>query len=127
MHRTLLRATGICRGVAIVFLLIDALGKVARVDKVIEGTRKLGYDDGVLVPLGIVLAACTVIYAIPRTQVLGAVLLTGYLGGAVATHVRAADGWFGAMFPFLVATFVWGDVWVRNERLRSVIPIDSTG
>ncbi|HEU0078735.1 MAG TPA: DoxX family protein, partial [Longimicrobiaceae bacterium] len=72
----------------VLFLLVDGAAKLLKPAPVVEGTAQLGWPVSVIVPLGIVLLACTVLYAVPRTAVLGAVLLTGYLGGAVATHVR---------------------------------------
>ena len=75
-------------GLCILFLVFDAIGKIVRVEPVVQGTVELGYPDTVLVPLGLVLLASTILYAIPATAVLGAILVTGYLGGAVATHVR---------------------------------------
>ncbi|MGH8651113.1 MAG: DoxX family protein, partial [Gammaproteobacteria bacterium] len=73
--------------------------------------------------LGIVLLAYTVLYLIPRTSVLGAILLTGYLGGAVATHVRVEDGPFSAFFPVIVGALLWGGLFLRDDRLRTLIPV----
>src|SRR5262245_1690740 len=81
-------------GLVIAFLLMDTVRKLLKVQAAIDGTVELGYRESVLVPLGIVLLLCTLLYAIPRTAILGGVLLTGYLGGAVATHVRVADPLF---------------------------------
>ncbi|MGH7964070.1 MAG: DoxX family protein, partial [Candidatus Binatia bacterium] len=77
----------------------------------------------VILGLGIVLLACTVLYLIPRTSVLGAILLTGYLGGAVATHVRVEDGLFPVFFPVIVGALLWGGLVLRDDRLRSLIPL----
>ena len=84
-----------------------------------------GYHESVIVPLGIVLIVCTVIYVIPRTSVLGVILLTGCLGGAVATHVRLGQGIFPIVFPILFGVLLWGGLWLRDERLRAFIPLRS--
>src|SRR6185503_718607 len=76
------------------FLLFDGVMKLIKPAFVVEATVRLGYSERVIFGLGVVLVACTLIYLIPRTAILGAILLTGYLGGAVATHVRAEQGWF---------------------------------
>jgi DoxX-like family len=103
----------------VLFLVVDGAGKVLSLAPYVEGTAKVGYPAGALVPLGIVLLTSTILYAIPRTAVLGAILLTGYLGGAVATHVRLGQ-------PFIVPTvfgiIVWGCLYVRDGRLRTLLP-----
>lgn len=108
----------------ILFLVFDGLAKVMRVPQVIEASAKLGYSQSVMVPLGVTLLACVAFYAIPRTSVLGAILLTGYLGGAVATHVRMGDPLFShILFPTYVAVLVWGGLFLRDERLRALVPL----
>jgi len=85
---------------------------------------KLGYPEGTIVPLGIVLLICTVLYAIPQTSVLGAMLLTGYLGGAVATHVRVGDPLFThVLFPVYMGILVWLGIYLRDVRLRGLAPV----
>jgi hypothetical protein len=108
-----------------VFLLLDGIGKLIKPAPVIEATVRLGYPESVIVPLGIVLTLCTVLYLIPRTAVLGAILLTGYLGGAVATHVRAGEGAFPILFPILMGGLLWGGLYLRDERLPILIPLRS--
>lgn len=107
------------------FLLLDGVAKLFKPLPVVEGTVKLGYSEGVIIPIGIVLIICTVLYLIPKTSVLGAILLTGYLGGAVATHVRAADGAFGIIFAVAFGALVWLGIYVRDERLRDLVPFRS--
>jgi hypothetical protein len=108
----------------VLFLGLDAIAKLAKPAPVVQGTVILGYQESVLLGLGIVLLACTVLYAIPRTAVLGAILLTGYLGGAVATHVRVADPLFThTLFPVYVGVLVWGGVFLREPRLRELVPL----
>jgi hypothetical protein len=113
----------ILSGLAVAFLLVDSIGKLLEVQPVIDGTVQLGYPRDVVFSLGVILLGCVVAYVIPRTAVLGALLLTGYLGGAVATHVRVGDPLFThVMFPIYVATLVWGGLILRNPALRAVLP-----
>jgi DoxX-like family len=105
------------------FLLFDAIMKFVRPEPVVEATVRLGYPESVILGLGIVLLVCTVLYLVPSTAVLGAILLTGYLGGAVASHVRAGDGLFAILFPVLFGALLWGGLYLRDERLRSLLPL----
>lgn len=105
------------------FLLADGAMKLIKPAPVVEATVKLGYPESVLTGLGVVVIACTVLYLIPRTGVLGAILLTGYLGGAVATHVRAGEGWFSILFPVFFGALLWGGLYLREARLRALIPL----
>jgi len=107
----------------ILFLLMDGVMKLFKPAIVVETTVKLGYSETVIVPLGIVLLVSTVLYVIPRTSVLGAILLTGYLGGAVATHVRVGEGWFPISFPIIFGVLIWGGLWLRDTRMRALIPL----
>ena len=107
------------------FLLLDGVAKLFKPAPVIEGTVKLGYSESVIIPLGIVLIVCTVLYLIPRTAVLGAILLTGYLGGAVATHVRAADGIFPVVFAVSFGALLWLGLYLRDARLRELVTLRS--
>ena len=107
----------------ILFLLLDGIMKLFKPALVVQATVQLGYPESVIVPLGIVLTASTLLYAIPRTAVLGAILLTGYLGGAVATHVRLSEGLFPVSFPIIMGVLIWGGLWLRDYRLRGLIPL----
>ena len=109
------------------FLLVDGVMKLFKPAVVVEATVKLGYAENVIVPLGIVLTLCTILYLIPRTAVLGAILLTGYLGGAVATHVRVGEGLFPISFPIIFGVLLWGGLYLRDNRLRTLIPINQEG
>ncbi|HVY45739.1 MAG TPA: DoxX family protein [Minicystis sp.] len=102
----------------ILFLLVDGAGKILRLRPYVEGTAKVGYPDGCLVPLGIVLFASTLLYAFRRTAVLGAILLTAYLGGATATHVRLGQPFF---MPVVFGVILWGCLYARDERLRALL------
>src|SRR5712692_8216662 len=95
----------------ILFMLVDSVGKLAKFAPYLEGTVKVGYPASLVVPLGMVLLICTVVYAIPRTSILGAILLTGYLGGATATHVRVGQPFF---FPIIVVILVWAGLFLRD-------------
>jgi hypothetical protein len=101
----------------VLFLLVDGAGKVLRLPLYVEGTAKVGYPDASLVPLGVVLIASTLLYAFRRTSVLGAILLTGYLGGAVATHVRMGQSF---VFPLVFGVIAWGCLFLRDARIRAL-------
>jgi DoxX-like family len=106
------------------FLLTDGVMKLIKPAPVVEATVRLGYPESVIQSLGIVLVACTILYAIPRTSILGAILLTGYLGGAVAANVRVGNPLFShTLFPVYVALLVWGGLYLRDRRLRGLIPV----
>jgi hypothetical protein len=105
------------------FLLVDGAMKLVKPAIVVETTVQLGYPESVITGLGIVLLACTGLYLLPRTAVLGAILLTGYLGGAVATHVRVGAGLFEVIFPVVVGALLWGGLVLRHPRLRALLPV----
>ena len=116
----------IMSGLPALFLLVDGVGKLVKPAPVVEGTVQLGYPESVLLGLGIVLLTCTVLYMIPRMAILGAILLTGYLGGAIATHVRVGSPLFShTLFPVYIAVLIWGGLYVRDDRLRALIPLRS--
>jgi hypothetical protein len=109
-------------GVAVLFLLFDATGKLLKVAPVVEGTAKLGYPESTVFPLGVLLLLGVVLYAIPKTSVLGGVYLAAYLGGAVAAHVRVGNPLAThVLFPVYVAAFLWGGLALRNPRLSSLL------
>jgi hypothetical protein len=114
----------ILSGVAVAFLLFDALLKFMKLAPVTEAFTRLGFPTSLVLSIGIVLLAGTFVYVIPRTSVLGAILLTGYLGGAVATHVRVGDPLFShVLFPVYLGLLLWGGLFLREERLRALIPL----
>ncbi|SRR5258708_7130569 len=125
ISKKMLRAGRISSGLPVLFLLMDGTMKLFKPRVVVEATVQLGYPESVIVGLGIVLITCTVLYMIPPTSVLGAILLTGYLGGAVATHVRVGEGLFPILFPVIVGVLIWLGLWLRDERLRALIPLRS--
>ena len=116
----------IVSGLPALFLLVDGAMKLAKPAVVVEATTKLGYSESLIIPIGIVLIACTLLYLIPATSVLGAILLTGYLGGAVATHVRAAEGVFPIVFPIIFGALLWLGLHLHDTRLRALIPLRSS-
>jgi DoxX-like family len=103
------------------FLLFDAIIKVLSLPPALEGTVRLGYPVSVVVPIGLTLLLCVALYMVPRTSVLGAILITGYLGGATATQVRVGDPWF--LFPVGLGVLVWLGLFLRDDRLRALIPL----
>ena len=103
------------------FLLMDAAMKLFPPEFVVKATTEAGFSARVIVPLGVVLLVSTLLYLIPPTAVLGAILLTGYLGGAVATNVRAKPGWFTILFPVLFGVLLWLGLWLREPRLRALV------
>lgn len=111
-------------GVVLLFLLFDATAKLALMPQVIEATAQLGYPAASIRPLGLICLACAVLYAVPRTAILGAILLTGFLGGAVASHLRLADPLFThTLFGVYVGVLAWAGLYLRDARLRSLIPL----
>jgi len=106
--------TGLCAA----FLLVDAVGKLLMLAPYVEGTRQVGYAIGVIRPLGVVLALSTLLHLLPRTQFVGALLLTGYLGGATATHVRIGQPFW---FPVVMGAILWIAYSARSPRLRALI------
>jgi hypothetical protein len=108
------------------FLVMDGVMKLAKPDFVVKATVQLGYPESVIFGLGIVVLVCVILYVVPRTAVLGAILLTGYLGGAVATHLRVGDPLFShTLSPVYFAVLLWGGLYLRDERLRALIPLRS--
>jgi DoxX-like family len=111
-------------GLMIAFLLFDSASKLVLEQHVVAATIQIGYPLNVIRPLGLICLACTVLYAIPRTSILGAILLTGYLGGAIASKVRIEDPLFGSvLFGLYFGILVWGGLYLRDERLRALIPL----
>jgi hypothetical protein len=120
-----LRWTGIIvSALAVLFLIFDGGIKLFKPAPVVESFAQLGYPVKLAFGIGLLELACTAIYAIPRTAVLGAILLTGFLGGAIATHLRVGDPVFThLLFPTYVGALVWGGLYLREDRLRALIPV----
>lgn len=111
-------------GLAILFLLLDGLIKLPPLAPVTETLQQLGYPAGAARGLGITTLVCTALYAIPRTSILGAILLTGLFGGAIATHLRVGSPIFShLLFGAYLGLMVWGGIYLREDRLRALIPL----
>lgn len=107
---------------AILFLLFDVFGKFMKPEAVVKGTVALGYPESTITLLGIILFICTILYAFPKTAILGAVLLTGYMGGAIATHIRVENPLFTHILsPVYMAIFFWGGLYLRSTKLRRLV------
>lgn len=109
------------------FLLLDGVMKLFKPQFVVDANIELGYSANVIVPLGAVLVLCTVLYLIPATSILGAILLTGYLGGAVATHVRVGGPAFPIIFATTIGVLVWAGLYLRDPLISAVIPLRRSG
>lgn len=104
-------------------LFIAAVMNIVRPDSVVQQTVKMGYSASVMLPLGIVTLVCVMLYLIPRTACLGAILVTGYLGGAVDVHVRNGDPLPQILFPVVIGVLAWLALYLREPRLRQLVPI----
>jgi hypothetical protein len=114
------RWTGrVVSALVIAFLIFDGGIKAMMLEPAVEGSVRLGYPGATVFGIGLALLVSTVLYALPRTAFLGAILLTGYLGGAVATQVRVEDPWF--LFPAFFGVLVWGGLFLRDERVRALV------
>jgi hypothetical protein len=111
----------IISGVALLFWAIDAVTHVIRIKPVIEAFNKLSIPDYLSLPLGVLQILCLALYAFAPTRVLGAVLMTGYLGGAVAIHLRAGSTPFEVVFPVIIGTLLWGGLYLSDERVRALL------
>lgn len=121
--RTRLWPARVITAIPVLFLLVDSVMKLLALPVVTTSMTQLGYPAGLARGLGVVLLACLALYVIPGTSVLGAILLTGYLGGAVATHVRFGSPLISAvLFPVYVALLLWGGLYLRDARLRALVP-----
>ena len=113
-------------GLGVAFLLMDGVMKLFKPKVVTDAIEKLGYPQTQVVGIGVLLLVCVVIYVIPRTSTFGAILLTGFLGGAVATHVRVGDPWFShILFPTYLGLLLWIGLYLREPRLRVLVPLKS--
>jgi len=114
----------IISGLVVVFLLFDSITKIMLNPYVLKASANLGYGAGSIQAIGIILLACVVIYVIPRTSILGAVLLTGYLGGAVEANLRAGTPLFSnLLFPVYFGILVWAGLYLRSSRVRKMFSL----
>ena len=107
----------------VLFMLFDAFGKFAKQAQVLDACARLGIPSTQLTSIGVLLLVSTIVYAIPRSAVLGAVLLTGYLGGAVAIQMRAGSPTFETVFPVIFGVILWAGLYLRDCSLRRVFPV----
>jgi len=110
-------------GLVVLFMLFDGVTKVIKEPHVMAASEQLGFSAGAIVGIGITALVCTVFYAIPATNVLGAILLTGYLGGAIATNVHSGMATFNIIFPGIFGALAWVGIYLRDKRLQSLIPL----
>jgi len=116
-------AGDVLTGLVAAFLTFDTVMKLLQLAPAVQGTTELGYPAGKVVAIGAIELVCLVLYLVPRTSVLGALVLTGYLGGAIATHVRVGSPLpTHTLFPIYVALMVWGGLYLRESRLRELLP-----
>ena len=125
VSKQLLWAGRIISILPILFLIFDGGIKVMQLPPAMEATAQLGYPTSVVLAIGILELTCLALYAIPRTTVLGAILLTGYLGGALATQVRVGAELFSLIFPLIIGALLWGGLFLREQRLHALVPLRS--
>ncbi len=112
-------------GLPALFLVMDGAMKLWKPPVVVESTVQLGFPEATIVGIGLALLASTALYLVPRTAVLGAILLTGYLGGAIASKVRVQAPLFDIVFAIVFAVFLWGGLWLRDRRVQELLPLTS--
>jgi len=111
----------IITALCVLFLIVDGGMKVVKAIPSMEGTVQIGWPENLVQGAGLILLSCTALYMIPRTAILGAILLTGYLGGATAIMVRTNTPY---LFPIIFGVLVWVGIFLRNEKLRKLIPLN---
>ena len=107
--------------IPVLLMIMSAVAKLMHAPNVVEGFGKFGIPAPLITPIGLIELLCVALYLVPQTAVLGAVLITGYLGGAVLTHWRAGEGPV-ALAPFFLGVFAWAGLWLRDTRLRDLLP-----
>ena len=115
----------IISSLVVLFLIFDGVTKAIRLPQVIEATVRVGFPENTVAGIGIALLVATALYVIPQTSVLGAILLTAYLGGATATNVRIGAPAFNSSFPVIFGVLVWLGLYLRDSRLRTLVPLRS--
>ncbi len=122
--KTLLWSGWAMSGVVLLFLLMDGVTKLLMIPPVVKATAQIGYPIETVRPIGIIVLVCAVLYAAPRTAVLGAILITGLLGGAVAAKMRLEEPLFSqVLFGVYVGVLAWGGLYLRDARLRALLPL----
>ncbi len=124
--RTSLWAGRVITVLVVLFLVFDCSIKLMKLAPAVEGTARLGYEVSLVPVIGFILLVCTALYLIPRTAILGAIILTGYLGGAVASQLRIGEPLLShVFFPIYFAGLLWGGLYLREPRLRALFPLRS--
>ena len=124
--RTSLWAGRVITVLVVLFLVFDCSIKLMKLAPAVEGTARLGYEVSLVPVIGFILLVCTALYLIPRTAILGAIILTGYLGGAVASQLRIGEPLLShVFFPIYFAALLWGGLYLREPRLRALFPLRS--
>ena len=122
-NRTKYRAGFAMSALPVLFLLFDCVIKLLEIGPVLDSFTQLGYPVSLARGIGVLELACIALYVLPRTAVLGAIVLTGFLGGAIATHLRIGDPLFShVLFPVYVGLLVWGGLFLRDDTLRALLP-----
>jgi hypothetical protein len=120
VSKKLLWAGRILSALPVLMLLMSGGMKIAKPPEVVKGFVELGWPESIALSLAMLEITCAVIYVIPRTAVLGAILVTGYLGGAIATHVRIGQPYYA---PLILGILIWAGLYLRDERLRALLPL----
>jgi hypothetical protein len=121
--KTWTRIGWVLSAITMLFMLFDAGGKLFLESHVVESTTKIGFPVAAIRPIGVIALLCTILYAVPRTAILGAILLTGFYGGAVASKIRIEDPLFSSiLFGVYFGIIAWGGLYLRDEKLRALIP-----
>jgi len=120
MSKRLLWGGRIASGLPVALLAFSGVMKLIKPAPLVQEFARLGYGESLILGIGILELACTVVYVIPRTSMTGAILLTGYLGGATATHVRIGDPFIQ---PVILGVLIWAGLFLRDQRLRALIPL----
>jgi hypothetical protein len=111
-------------GIVLLFLLFDGASKLMLIAPVVEATTRIGYPEDLVRPIGIIGLVCAALYAVPRTAILGGILTTGLLGGAIASKMRLEEPLFSqVLFGVYVGILAWGGLYLRDDRLRALIPL----
>ena len=121
--KSALWAARIIGALAVLFILMDGVMKLFAPPPVVEATTALGWPEHLILTLGILELVCLALYLFPATSVLGAIVMTGYLSGAVATHLRISSPLFSVVFPVLLALMLWGALYLSDARVRALIPL----
>ncbi len=111
----------IISALAVLFLIFDGVIKVLKLQPVIDSSIQLGLPVNLAPGIGILLLVCVVVYVIPQTSVFGAILLTGYLGGAIAIQLRSGAALFSLVFPLIIGALIWGGLYLRDSQLRALL------